>query len=167
MFSFKRSLIALVGLVVIVGALATLMPLVGRGQGQAPFGPRKFYLTQTTHDGGQALTACAEGYHMASLWEIHDPSNLSYDRTLGLTRADSGFGPTFSDGWIRTGFTPSGTLQAGLGNCQTWTSANGSDAGTTVALPADWNSTNVTPISPWNAGAFHCNQPLNVWCVQD
>ena len=33
MFSFKRSLIALVGLLVIVGALATLMPLVSRGQG--------------------------------------------------------------------------------------------------------------------------------------
>jgi hypothetical protein len=117
--------------------------------------------------GNQALTACAEGYHMASLWEIFDTSNLRYNTELGLTRADSGFGPTFSDAWIRTGFTPSGTLQAGFGNCQTWTSANGSDGGSTVALQADWNSTNVTPISPWRAGAFHCNQLLNVWCVQD
>ena len=31
MFSFKRSLIALVGVLVLVGALATLMPLVGVG----------------------------------------------------------------------------------------------------------------------------------------
>lgn len=173
MFRFKRSrLIALVGLLVLVGALGALLPLVSRGQGQdgnpLTRDPRKlYYLTQTTHNGNQALTACAAGYHMASLWEIFDTSNLRYNTELGLTRADSGFGPTFSDGWIRTGFTSSGTLQAGFGNCRTWTSASGSDGGTTVALPADWNSTNVTPISPWNAGAFQCNQPLNVWCVQD
>jgi hypothetical protein len=33
MYSFKKSLVALVGLLVIVGALAILMPLVSRGQG--------------------------------------------------------------------------------------------------------------------------------------
>ena len=36
MFSFKRSLIALVGVLIIVGTLATLMPLVRRGQGGNP-----------------------------------------------------------------------------------------------------------------------------------
>ena len=49
-------------------------------------GPRKFYLTQALHNGAQALSACAQGYHMASLWEIHDTSNLRYDTDLGLTR---------------------------------------------------------------------------------
>jgi hypothetical protein len=39
MYSFKRSLIALVGLLVLVGVLATLLPLVGRGQGTPPNGP--------------------------------------------------------------------------------------------------------------------------------
>ena len=54
---------------------------------------RKFYLTQTGFTGSQALTACANGYHMASLWEILDPSNLRYNTTLGFTTQDSGFGP--------------------------------------------------------------------------
>lgn len=75
MFNFKRSLIALFGVLVLVGALATMMPLVSRGQGGNPFDrdPRKaYYLTQTTHNGGQARSACAAGYHMASLWEILD-----------------------------------------------------------------------------------------------
>jgi hypothetical protein len=27
---------------------------------------------------------CAVGYHMASLWEIHEPSNLRYDTALGF-----------------------------------------------------------------------------------
>ena len=74
MYSFKKSLIALVGLVALVGGLAALLPLIGRGQGGGnnPLTRdtrRLFYLTQTTHDGSQALTACASGYHMASLWE--------------------------------------------------------------------------------------------------
>ncbi len=56
-------------------------------------GPRKFYLTKTYHNGAQALSACATGYHMASMWEIHQPSNLRYDTDLGFIVADSGFGP--------------------------------------------------------------------------
>ena len=40
---------------------------------------------------------------MASLGEIHDTSNLRYDTDLGLTLADSGFGPPIVFGWIRTG----------------------------------------------------------------
>jgi hypothetical protein len=121
MFSFKRSLIALVGLLVIVGTLATLMPLVSRGQGGNPFNRdtrRSFYITQTTHTGSQALTACAEGYHMASLWEIFDTSNLKYDTVLGLTQDDSGFGPPSQiGGWIRTGRFASTVGPAGAPNC--------------------------------------------------
>ena len=96
MFSFKRSLLALVGVLALVGALATMMPLVSRGQGGNPLNrdPRKaYYLTQTTHNGGQARSACAAGYHMASLWEILDTSNLRYNTELGFTQEDSGFGP--------------------------------------------------------------------------
>ncbi|HKR61391.1 MAG TPA: hypothetical protein VJS64_16880, partial [Pyrinomonadaceae bacterium] len=68
MFSFKRSLTALVGVFVLGFALAALMPLVisGQGKGQPPFARRGFYLTQTTHNGSEALSACASGYHMAS-----------------------------------------------------------------------------------------------------
>ena len=95
MFSFKRSLTALVGSLVLGGTIAALIPLVSSGQDKQlkRDSRRSFYLTQTEHTGSQALTACAEDYHMASLWEILDPSNLRYNTELGYTRADSGSGP--------------------------------------------------------------------------
>lgn len=167
MFSFKRSLIALVGLLVIVGVLATLMPLVSRGQGQAPFGPRKFYLTQTTHTGSQALTACADGYHMASLWEIFDPSNLKYNTQLGLTKDDSGFGPPAGEtatGWVRSGDDSRSLL-----NCRNWTTDSepfGVIIGTNVFLKEQWAPPAVV-ISPWEGSTVNCSQEKSVWCVQD
>jgi hypothetical protein len=79
-------------------------------------------LTKNSADGSQALTACAAGFHMASLWEIFDPSNLQYDGTLGRTNDDSGFGPPTADfflngGWVRTGFGSSATGAVGETNC--------------------------------------------------
>jgi len=175
MYSFRKSLLALVGLLALVAVFAALPPLVGKGQGQAedknPLrrDPRRsFYLTPDFYDGSQALTACAEGYHMASLWEIFDPSNLKYDTQLGLSNADSGSGPpSFNNGWIRTGFTATGTSLAGQSNCEAWTSASSTDAGTTVALPHVWSLTNVTVVSPWIAEVRNCGSSFHVWCVQD
>lgn len=163
MFSFKRSLIALVGLLVIVGA-----PLVSRGQGDIknPLkrdSRRSFYLTQTSHTGGQAPSACAEGYHMASIWEIYDPTYLRYDTELGLTEADSGFGPpTLRFGWVRTG------SNAFEDNCQAYTSANSEFTGVTVALTAknSWTSP-ARELSPWVAFDNACHGTPRVWCVQD
>lgn len=84
--------------------IVTLTPLASRGQGKQQRGGRKFYLTRDRYDGSHALSACADGYHMASLW-ILDPSNLSYDTNLGISLADAGFGPpVVAPGWIRTGF---------------------------------------------------------------
>jgi hypothetical protein len=168
-FSFKRSLIALVGLLVLVGT-----PLVGRGQGNKnPFNrdPRRsFYVTQTTHTGSQALTACAEGYHMASLWEIFDTSNLRYQTQLGVTSGDSGFGPpSFQFGWIRTGAgigPPGGGSAPGIANCVAWTSASNADSGTVVRLAPNWEAT-ATMVSPWQTGTPSCLIPQNVWCMQD
>jgi hypothetical protein len=171
MFSFKRSLIALVGLLVLVGALATLMPLVSRGQGGNPIvkqlQQRRFYLTQTTPNGSQALTACAVGYHMAALYEILDPSNFKYDTQLGLIRDDSGSGPpTNVTGWIRTGSAANGSGQPGFGNCNAWTSASLTDSGTAVALSIDFDSVQV--ISPWVAVTPTCSSAgIRVWCAQD
>ena len=172
MFSFKRSLIALVGVLVIVIALATLMPLVSRGQGDIknPLNrdPRKsYYLTQTTPNGSQALTACAVGYHMAALYEILDPSNFKYDTQLGLIRDDSGSGPPPNvTGWIRTGSVANGSGQPGFGNCNAWTSASLTDSGTAVALSINFDSVQV--ISPWVAVTPTCSSAgIRVWCVQD
>ena len=170
MFDFKKWFAGLVGLSLFVCSLATLMPLTGRGQGQAqgPFAPRKFYVTQTTHDGSQALSACANGYHMASLWEIFDTSNLRYDAQRGLTTADAGFGPpSNSIGWIRTGFTASELSHPGVANCNAWTSDSNSALGTLVHLPDIWDSPNVTAITPWSSIFASCSNTQRVWCVQD
>jgi hypothetical protein len=173
MFSFKKSLIALVGLLVLVGTLAALVPLVSRGQGDIknPLNrdPRKsFYLTKTlTYNGSQALSACAAGYHMASLYEIIDPSNLKYDTQLGFTYADSGVGPaTNVAGFIRTGAPASGFNTPGFGNCNAWTSSSNADYGTVVILDYSWLD-NPSLISPWRAAAQVCSHDGQVWCVQD
>jgi hypothetical protein len=126
-------------------------------------GPRKFYLTRTEHDGAHALSACAAGYHMASLWEILDPSNLRYNTELGQTDADSGFGPPdLIFGWIRaSSFIPP------LTNCSVWTNASGTERGNAVSLHEYRDSDPVTQISPWFAFTFECNSEHRVWCVQD
>jgi hypothetical protein len=132
---------------------------------------RAFYLTQATFDGSQALTACAAGYHMASLWEIHEPSNLIYDTALGLTQDDSGSGPPSRYGWIRTGRSASSSGQfPGVGNCNAWSSNASTDFGSAVVLSADWADIGNTsgPISPWQAQIFDCGTAaVRVWCVQD
>jgi hypothetical protein len=90
---------------------------------------RSYYLTQNLFTGANALTACEPGFHMASLWEIFDTSNLQYDTTRGYTRADSGNGPPQNDddlGWVRTGnIAGSGFTRPGLANCSAWTSPDG------------------------------------------
>lgn len=126
---------------------------------------RRFYLTQASHDGASALTACAPGFHMASLWEIHDPSRLHYDFALGVDNLDAGSGPpTGNPGWIRTGFGGTGS-SPGSAHCLAWTQGLGSEMGTAVALPFQWGS---EPVVPWDPGAFPCDfPPRRVWCVED
>ena len=128
---------------------------------------QKFYLTKDSFQGGQALTACAKPFHMASLWEILDPSNLKYDTGRGYINDDSGSGaPANVIGWIRTGGPASGAGGSGGANCNAWTSSSNLDTGTDVELSQGWNgAANVA--SPWNADTELCNGSLRVWCVQD
>lgn len=127
---------------------------------------RKYYLTKVTFHGNAALTACATGYHMASLWEIFDTSNLQYNTSLGATMDDSGQGPpTEFFGWIRTGTFSGGNPKFGLVNCNLWTSSGG-DAGTIVALDQDWSGSPIK-ITPWNLELVDCASGVMVWCVED
>ncbi len=139
---------------------------------------RGFYITATDHVGSAALTACAAGYHMASLWEIVDVSNLRYDTALGATSADSGFGPPttnalprglFPPGWIRTGYRAgSGQAMPGLSNCNAWTSADPNEGGSAVGLDRFWDGSFPVPTKfPWILGWNSCDLDLGVWCVQD
>ncbi|MGH9776868.1 MAG: hypothetical protein ACRD5I_00505 [Candidatus Acidiferrales bacterium] len=136
-----------------------------------PPGPklRSYYLTTATHNGSQALRGCASGFHMASLWEIHDTSNLEYDTTLGLTHPDSGSGPPSGvNGWVRTGGgAPSlGICAPGVITCEAWTSSAGNRQGTVVSLADQWVG-EPSLVAPWAGTCSVCNSFEPVWCVQD
>lgn len=127
----------------------------------------KYYLTLNTFTGSQALTACADGYHMAAIWEILDVSNLKYNTTLGFTRDDSGSGPpTNSLGWIRTGFDSSGGGTPGVENCNVWTNDSSTAGGTIVRLTPNWTA-EVSGINPWLVNVRTCDVATHVWCVED
>ncbi len=130
---------------------------------------RSYYQTSATFAGNAALTACASGYHMATLAEIFDTSALRYAKEVAgaVQGQDSGNGPPYSiTGWIRTGVGSGTNNQVGAGNCQLWTSNNAAHFGTTVAHNPDWLGA-VTNISPWSGVTFTCNNARRVWCVQD
>lgn len=173
MNKLEESLVTVVNLLILAGVIAILPLGVVHGQGNSggnspARGPSRYYLTTTLHDGNEALTACAAGYHMASLWEIHDPTSLRYETALGFTRGDSGAGPpTRTFGWVRTGGDADESGLPGTSNCNAWTSENPFGEGTAVALPRIWRLTDGPVISPWTSVGELCVEPLRVWCVQD
>ena len=135
-------------------------------------GMRQYYLTTSdSYSPSQAPTACAASYHMASMWEIVDTSNLRYNTSLGETRLDSGQGPpSFSDGWIHTGYANSdGKAPDGVGqaNCSTWSSDSAGDYGTVVGLPWDWYNPALQNVSVWHPTLRGCQYTAHVWCVAD
>jgi len=142
----------------------------------APAGPlaatadmRRYYLHGAVLNATQALTACASGYHMASLWEMLDTSHLQYNPALGVFATDSGSGPpTVWSGWVRTGYgSDNGTTDiAGQANCSAWTSSNSAHHGTVVSLPSNW-TTAPQDIHVWTVSTASCGDPADVWCVED
>jgi hypothetical protein len=143
----------------------------------ASSGMRQYYLTETSHSGGDAdgtdgdgAGVCEPGYHFASVWEILDTSGLRYNTTFGKTRDDSGHGPPAGvpmAGWVRTGNYSSANDTPGEGNCNNWDdSSDENDYGTIAALPPNWNPT-AQHIHVWNAGTEPCDSTIRVWCVED
>ena len=129
----------------------------------------KFYLTQEVFLGSAALTACAGGYHMASLWEILELGSLKYDTSRGFVTPDAGSGPPSTQpGWVRTGYYPFSANVPGGSNCEVWTSSSSGEYGTSVMLEPSWSPNAVaSPISPWRAGTFSCDYRIQVWCVHN
>jgi hypothetical protein len=167
----------LVGLLALALLAAALLGYLAWGQQEAAAsgsqiplaassGMRQYYLTKSYSEGADAADACASGYHMASLWEIMDPSNLKYNTDLGDTRSDSGQGPPSGrQGWVRTGFATSSSNTPGWGNCNAWTSNEISDYGTWAWLPYNWGSGQ--DIHVWEVGYNGCWLNAYVWCVED
>lgn len=142
------------------------------GSGSAGAHHRRFYMTRLGAIGSAARAACAAGFHMASLWEIYDPSNLSYDAELGVpgfgnANDDLGSGPPSNvPAWVRTGWssilTPSG---AGQVSCTGWTNGTIGQNGSQAALRSSWGTPGAA--WPWDVSAIQCNFPNSVWCIED
>ena len=128
---------------------------------------RQYYLTPDhTYDGSEALTACAAGYHMASLWELMDVSNLEYDTLNGESRSDSGQGPPAIDvGWVRTGYNSNNSNTWGNANCNSWKTIEG--FGTLAGLQTDWTDSSTQDIHIWDIAGGDCNVGAKVWCIED
>ena len=173
---FRNAVVAMVAL----AAVALVAYNLGNAQGVAATSTapiRGYYLTKNTITDSKVLSACASGYHFASLWEILNTSDLHYNTTLGRTNVNSGLGApaitthsTFADaayGWIRTGGPDDP-------NCLNWTSSNSVDVGSASALSAEipptWViSNNDGTHTPLACDATFGGTPtsVGVWCVQN
>ena len=173
----RRALAWLLCLVTVVALAGVALPRGPSGEVQAEqvqaylpdTAGRHFYLTDANYYPDQALTACAAGYRMASLWEILDVSNIvyDYDHPAAHTKADSGNGPpSFWNGWVRTGNASSNSDVTGTGNCLAWTSRSASDYGVSVRLSRTW-VTAPGDIFTWDATTFACSFTGPVWCAKD
>jgi hypothetical protein len=183
--NLTRGLVALliVGLLALafVGYLALGQKRASASQAAAPAAPsgglRKYYRTATSYLPTEAITACATGYHFASLWELLDPSNLEYAGELPDASAiedDMGEGPPTGGpyprhGWVRTGHNDDVSAVAGQANCNTWDSTSDTEYGTSAGLTLDWLSATSykADISVWDVGILSCDTSYGVWCVED
>lgn len=136
---------------------------------------RSFYLRASPLTSpSQAPGACASGYHMASLWELLDVSNVRYatEHPDALNRSgsdDQGDGPPSNvDGWVRTGYFKQ-TLDntPGRATCDGWTSSSDSLRGTSASLETDWSNAALIG-TPWQTRVVSCAiSTWRVWCAED
>jgi hypothetical protein len=128
---------------------------------------KKYFLTVDSFQANEARGACGKGYHMASLWEILDPTDLRYDAKRGQTQSDAGSGPPAGEiGWIRTGSSSNSAGGPGSGNCNSWSSFMAMEFGSTAALSVDWDGAGVAA-DPWTTSTSSCVAVLPVWCKQN
>ena len=126
-----------------------------------------YYLTKATVMGDKALTACASGYHMASIVELSDLSHLHYLTTYaGAYQApgtDQGDGPPLQGaGWVRTNNI------LGLNNCMDWTSNSSSSTGTIGYIYGQYDTTTEQAQVYWIFNAtLICNNKFSVWCIEN
>jgi septal ring-binding cell division protein DamX len=134
----------------------------------AAAGGTRFLITTANVSGAAADTSCPAGFHMASLYELHDPTNLTYANIAGAkTRSDQGGGPVADWwGWVRTGHDASIANSAGQANCSNWTSSTAGEYGSLAQLSDTWTAAALT-ISPWQAQTWSCGGIAPVWCVAD
>lgn len=133
---------------------------------------KMYYLTENTFDGGDAIMACDLGFHMASMSEIQDPSNLQYaNRSTAayalLVDGQKLGAPSNRTGWVRSGVSPPSSAY----DCGDWRGRYDTELGNTLALYDFWYaSEHDQPISGlntwWQAARKPCSQREHVWCVE-
>jgi len=135
-----------------------------------------YYLTTTGFTGDEAITACDSGYHMASLSEIQDPSNVQYapGHKLVYAYSDQVLSNQFPDhtGWVRTKADP---LTGYAFNCDVWRPISDQQSGTMMtrrSLLGENNGHSLyeesDPAAWWQSTrTASCAQPKFVWCVED
>ena len=169
-FDLSRGLLAVLLVVAVVIAAVALMrgPAPASAAGEqtlaAADGVRRFYLAPAVPNATEAIDGCEPGYHFASLWEILDTSNFSYDTALGVLSGDSASGPPSGmEGWVRTGYVANNGTTPGQANCNAWGATTGS--GTTVRLPLNWATD--SELHVWDVGTAACGTTAYIWCVED
>ncbi len=149
-------------------AVSTLQEAVND---RVPFNAKKYYLTENTFDGGDAIMACDLGFHMASMSEIQYPSNnleyasrstAAYDSLVDGQRLGL---PSNCMGWVRSG-------SSGTYDCGGWRGKYDAQCGSTLAINDSlYGSEQEEPISHqiarWHAGREICSQRERVWCVEN
>ncbi len=160
--------------------LMVLMTLVGV-VGFSFAAPKMYYLTNNYFLGGDAITACDSGFHMARLSEIQDPSTVqyaprrtpAYDSPYDSPPLEQVSGQ-FPDhtGWVRPEADPLPRL---VNNCAGWRSNSDQRSGTTMTRRSLWGENNghslyeeSDPAAWWQSTrTASCSQPEPVWCVED
>ncbi|MDJ0785923.1 MAG: hypothetical protein QNK05_03905 [Myxococcota bacterium] len=118
----------------------------------SPRGLRRYYLKAGAITAAQAGTVCDPGFHVASVYELADPSGLYYDPFRGFQQGEVPGPPVDEAGWAHTG----------PANCSSFTSDVG--VGTPIRLETDPAEQDV---GPWNVGGALCATDQGVWCVED
>lgn len=127
---------------------------------------KRYYLTPGFYPGNHGANDCALGFHMASLFELYDPSGLEYDATLGVTSVDSGSGPpvgAVSRGWARNGSNSDSCQSVGI----PWATSSASGEGMAAWLEPGYSLSAPTGSPSWVTELWACNTSNRIWCVED
>ena len=146
---------------------------------RVPASAKMYYLTTTGFTGGDAITACDPGFHMAILSEIQDPSTLQYAPRRTPAYDSPYDSPAFDQasdqfpdhtGWVRT---EADALTGLVYNCDVWRSSSDQQSGTMMMRGSLWGENgrslyNSDPAAWWQATrTASCSLPEHVWCVED
>ena len=107
---------------------------------------KTFYQTTTAHNGWDAATACAAGFHVPTAWELSFFEGYEYDFLLGEQGSQPNT-PPLNSGWIFNYCDAS----------DEWAQSFAGGFGKETYLD----------LFKWELGFVTCNIQLKVWCFSD